>query len=102
MHWSIYWSDAAEADLEHIWFNIAPDDMAAADRLVDRIVSAIGMLAEFPRLGRRRDDVSQGLLGLARFGHIILYEARERQRQIVVERIIHGKRDIAALFHQPE
>jgi toxin ParE1/3/4 len=49
---TVYWTEDAERDRNHIWDIIAQDNPAAAARM-DRIFSdAAVKLADFPRLGR--------------------------------------------------
>jgi toxin ParE1/3/4 len=48
----------AEIDLEEIWLFIAADNIAAADRLLDRIGSIFEMLAENPLAGRLRPELA--------------------------------------------
>jgi toxin ParE1/3/4 len=92
----------ARKDLVEIWSSIAVHDEEAATRLLDRIDEAIMRLEQFPRLGREREDIEPGLRGLLKDDYLILYEIRQTERQVAVLRVIHGRRDIAALFHLPE
>jgi toxin ParE1/3/4 len=48
---------AARNDAIGIWFDIAADDVAAADRMIDRIDRKIALLADHPWTGRPRDDL---------------------------------------------
>ncbi|MDP9366115.1 MAG: type II toxin-antitoxin system RelE/ParE family toxin [Chloroflexota bacterium] len=53
---------------------------------------ALLRLADFPALGRPRDEVAAGIRSHAVGQHVILYLAGDEA--IVVERIIHQARDI--------
>ncbi|OYW97824.1 MAG: hypothetical protein B7Z15_22745 [Rhizobiales bacterium 32-66-8] len=44
----------ARADQNAIWLYIAADNMAAADRQIDRLHDAFGRLADYPVAGRTR------------------------------------------------
>jgi len=44
-------------ELEEIWLSIAADDPATATRVVRSIGAKISLLADYPRLGRRRSDI---------------------------------------------
>jgi plasmid stabilization system protein ParE len=50
----------AEADLIDIWLHIAPDDVQAADRLLDDLDETLLLLADQPFLGSARPDVAPG------------------------------------------
>jgi len=54
-------SAAARSDLEGIWFYIAQDDPAAADKFIQAVVSRFPKLAGMPGLGRRRHELSPRL-----------------------------------------
>jgi toxin ParE1/3/4 len=51
----------ARRDLIEIWEQIAADNPAAADALLDRIDDACSRLIDHPRLGPARDDIRSGL-----------------------------------------
>jgi toxin ParE1/3/4 len=102
MPWSLLWYEAAEADLDAIWVYIAQEDETAADRQIECIIEAVDFLGAFPRLGPDRSDIDTGLRGLKRDDYLILYDILEEQRQVRILRVIHGRRDIALLFHQGE
>jgi toxin ParE1/3/4 len=82
----------AEIDLEEIWLFIAADNIAAADRLLDRIGSVFEMLAENPGAGRHRPELGKSVRSFAVGNYIIFYEAVPNGADIV--RVLHGARDI--------
>jgi toxin ParE1/3/4 len=51
----------AERDPEEIWLTIAPDNPRAATRLLRAIGRKIDLLADFPRLGTHRGDITPGM-----------------------------------------
>ena len=53
----------ARAQLDHIWNYIASESgsVAAADRVIDAITERFYLLAQFPYMGRARDDLRSGL-----------------------------------------
>jgi toxin ParE1/3/4 len=53
----------ARGDLDQIWDYIFTESghEAAADRAVDAIVERFSLLAEWPRIGRMRNDLRRGL-----------------------------------------
>lgn len=88
----------AEEDLIGIWTFIAEDDAAAADRLLDRIDAVCGLLAENPLLGPARPDLRPDLRYFTVARYLILY--RKMAGGVEIVRIIHGARDLPALFRE--
>jgi plasmid stabilization system protein ParE len=92
-------SRRADADLEAIWNYIAQDSADAADRVEERLHSAMCMLAEFPGLGHRRSGVTNPAYRFWNvFNYIIAF--RVRGRSLTVVRVLHGSRDFRKLFRR--
>jgi toxin ParE1/3/4 len=51
----------AEQDLDDIWFHIAFDNIEAADRVLDEIAEACGLLARHKQTGRARPELAPDL-----------------------------------------
>jgi toxin ParE1/3/4 len=85
---------AAERDLDEIWLTIARDSPAAADAMIDRIDAAEARLAEFPELGRVRDELLAGVRSWGVGAYLIFY--RVEASALVAIRILHGARDLAS------
>lgn len=79
-----------------IWSYIADDSEAAADRWVDRLDEHLALWATQPRLGRARDELAPGIRSLAFGRYVVFYEALDDGIDVV--RVLHGSRDIDALF----
>jgi toxin ParE1/3/4 len=90
-------SHAARADLLEIWVFIAQDDIAAADRQIDRIEAAITHLEQFPEIGHSREDAAPGLRVLFQDSYVVLYRYREREQMVIIERVVHGRRNLQGL-----
>jgi toxin ParE1/3/4 len=90
-------SDAARADLEEIWFYIAGDRAEAADRVTRGIINRFPALADFPGMGRSREELAPGLRSFPVGNYVIFY--RPIEDGIAVVRVLHGARDIDAIFH---
>ena len=88
-------STAAD-DMLDIWLYIAPENIAAADQSIDRIDGACARLALAPSIGSMRDDLMPGLRSLALGRYILFY--RPLNDGIELVRVLHGARDIAAIF----
>lgn len=90
----------AESDLEEIWLRIVDDDPGAADAMIDRFTEIFelirrqpGMGAPTPALGPR----AEGMLRRFPVGNYVIFYT-EAVDTLVVERVLHGARDIEALF----
>jgi toxin ParE1/3/4 len=86
----------ARADLIEIWDYIAEDSVANADAFVDNIHETMQMLANQPRSGRRRAELAPDILSFPFGRYIIFYRSSRKGLEIV--RILHGSRDIEAIF----
>ena len=86
----------ADQDLEELWFFIAQDDPAAADRWLDTLEEKIRLLAENPLMGPARPDIARELRYHPVGSHLLLY--RVIQGGIEIVRVVHGARDLLNLF----
>jgi toxin ParE1/3/4 len=90
-------SAAAETDLDAIWLHIAKDSPAHADHFLERLISTIkSTLATAPLAGRSRDEFGAGLRSFPAENYLVFYHIRKGVVEIV--RIIHGARDLGAIF----
>ena len=91
----------AEADLDGIWLYAAKESgsMDVATRLIDAITRRFFLLASFPYAGRSRDgDFGAGCRSASVGEYVIVY--RVDGRDVLILRVVHGKRDLEALFGQ--
>ena len=51
----------ATEDIAGIWDQIADDDLAAADRWLDRLDRQLRLLATQPLMGRARNELAEGI-----------------------------------------
>jgi plasmid stabilization system protein ParE len=86
-------SPEAGDDLQAIWIYIAADNLAAADQLEADIYQACAVLAENPRLGHKRPDLTDEpvLFWPVRGQYLVIYQRGASPLKIV--RILHGARD---------
>jgi toxin ParE1/3/4 len=91
-------SPEAEAELDEIWWYIAEASGStdAARNVVASITQRFNLLSRHPRLGRRRDDLRQGLRSFPAGNYLIVY--RIEGRDVLIVHIFHGRRDIEALI----
>lgn len=92
----VLFTPAAESDLDDIWFNVALDSPAAADRLIDNIHHRALQLGDFPELGPAQHEISQGMRSLNSGVYLILYRITDKHVEIV--RVVHGARDLSSIF----
>ncbi|MEO1427637.1 MAG: type II toxin-antitoxin system RelE/ParE family toxin [Cyanobacteria bacterium J06633_8] len=89
-------SHKAEQDLEDIWVYIAQQNQLAADKQIAQILNRLPMLAQFPDMGKTRDNLLQGLKSFPIKPYIIYYLKITDGVEVV--RVLHQSRDIEALF----
>lgn len=92
-------SPQADSDLDGIWYYVASQsgNTQTADRLIDSITDRFFLIANYPNIGRRRDDdLRPGLRSFPVGEYIIIYRLQDEDVQIL--RVLHGSRNIQALF----
>ena len=89
---------AAEADLDEIWTYIEEKSgTALADRLEDDLHNAMFRLADAPGMGHTRADLAdEALRVFAVHSFLIIYRTETRPLQVI--RVLHGARDVQAIF----
>jgi toxin ParE1/3/4 len=93
-------TESARADLREIRTYIAKDNPAAARRVVERLRAQARKLAATPGMGRSRKDLRPDLFSFPVGKHVLFY--RSQPGGIVLVRVIHGARDLPALFSATE
>ena len=92
-------SPQADSDLDSIWCYVATESgsVEIADRLIDSLTGRFFLLANYPNIGRRRDDdLRPGLRSLSVGEYVIIY--RLRDEDVLILRVLRGGRNIEALF----
>jgi toxin ParE1/3/4 len=89
----------AKADLSDIWQFIAEDSDDQADAFIDLIDQKFQLLAQQSGLGRRREELAEGLRSFPVGRYVISYLLIPGGAQIV--RVLLGARDIEAAFTKP-
>lgn len=90
-------SDLARDDLDEIWFEIAAENVAAADRIVDELDALLQKLLDFPEMGVARDEIREGARSFPCGNYLVFY--RPMPYGIAVLRIVYGRRDLQALSY---
>lgn len=89
-------SNLAEKDLEDIWVYLAQQNEILADKKIAQILDKFPMLAQFPEMGRKQDELQTGLRSFPIKPYIIFYTQLPEFVEIV--RIFHQSRDIQNQF----
>ena len=90
---SIVRTDRADEDLIAIWLNIAGDNPAAADRVLDAIERRWQQIAQYPHSGIARDDIAPGIRHLIAGQYLTLYRVTDEAIEII--RVLHGRQRIS-------
>ena len=90
----------AENDLLSIWDYIAQDNPDAATRLLRTIDEKCALLAVHPQLGPARPDIAPDMRYFPVGSYLILYRIIRDMVEIV--RVVHGARDLEAIFYLDE
>jgi toxin ParE1/3/4 len=88
----------ARADLDDIWRYLATESgtEAIADNQIDELTDRFYILANWPLLGRSRGDLKRGLRSHPVGEYVIFY--RLQRRDVIIQRVLHGRRNIASLL----
>lgn len=90
-------SPAATQDLEEIEAHIAAERPSAVEGVLDAIESACQLVAEYPGVGRSREEVDEGVMSFPIGSYIIFYYLDDDAFGIA--RVLHGSRDLPTAFH---
>lgn len=74
---------------------IAQDNFGAAERFLRSVHQKIELLAENPKLGRRRDELAAGIRSFPLGQYLVFYRADEVS--ITIVRVLSGYRDLGPL-----
>ena len=86
----------AESDLDELWHYVASDgSVEIADRLVDSLTTRFFLLAKYPRVGHRRDDLRPGTRSFPVGKYVVLY--RLDGEDVLIQRVVRGSRDLELL-----
>ena len=88
----------ARQDLRAIRDYIAKDDPNAARRIVVRLRDLARLLAGAPGLGRRRPELGLDLRSFVADSYVLFYRPLAGSAGIEVARVLHGARDVDAVF----
>jgi toxin ParE1/3/4 len=98
----VTWHLRARHDLSDIYIAVGRENPRAAERLYDAIEAKTYLLADYPRLGPRRDDISRGARVLTERPYLIIYEIVPDTDDgpvvsVTIVRIVDGRRHLGRL-----
>jgi toxin ParE1/3/4 len=94
----------AQEDIDDITYYIAQDNLEAAVAFFEAVESTCSMLSTMPGIGSARDFRNPLFATLRMFPvkrhekYLIFYQSTDEE--LLVVRVLHGARDIAALFEE--
>lgn len=86
----LFWTPLAAGHLRAVYEYIARDNEAAAETLVERIITAVEMLAQYPQMGRTGRLEQTRELVIAGTPFVVIY--RTGREQIDVLAVFHTAR----------
>ena len=90
-------TEPAIQDIEQIADYIASQSgLDKADRFLSKLEAKLAKIAQFPNLGRQRDEILPCLRSLPMDNYLILYMPIGQDVEIL--RVVSGYRDLSALF----
>lgn len=84
------WTTPASRDLVAVHDYLRFENLPAADRILDEIITAAEMLAKHPRLGRVGRAAGTRELVISGTPFLVMYRLKEDTVQILA--VLHGKR----------
>ncbi|MCP4289116.1 MAG: type II toxin-antitoxin system RelE/ParE family toxin [Gammaproteobacteria bacterium] len=93
----VNFTDTAQSDLEEIWWYIAQDNPDRADSFVDKLAEVCrSPLASMPTIGKPCEELLPELWRLPYRHYLLFYRFNDESLEVV--RVLHGARDIEAIF----
>lgn len=97
---ALVYSTAAEDDIDTIIDLIKADNPAAAQNWLVNLDVKCRQLARFPHMGKRRDDVRDGVHCFPHGNYLIFYDIGDTS--VVVLHVVHGARNLPEIFRREE
>ena len=95
----LQFTDISEQDLDTIWLYIAQDSIQYADNFIEKIILKCQILAENPKIGRKRSELSNDIYSFPIDRYCIFYSPIN-DSGVIIQRVISSSRDIANIdFH---
>ena len=89
----LVFTERAQADLLEAWLYIAEDNLAAADKVLDKLEQEATLLLLQPLMGRARPEVGSAVRSWpSSTPYLLFYEVDDME--LTVLRVLHHARDI--------
>ncbi len=89
-------------DLDNIWYFIAQESPQAADRVEAEVIATCRRIAEYPRIGHKRQDITPlpvRFWTLLKYpNYVIVYRPDTLPLQVIA--VLHGKRDLEEVLER--
>ncbi|RAI43349.1 type II toxin-antitoxin system RelE/ParE family toxin [Rhodoplanes roseus] len=96
----LLWSPEAERDLGDVYDHVAAaGSPKAATHVLISIDQACRRLIDYPHKGPSREELAPDLRSIVVHPYVIFYRPTDIAIEIV--RVLHGRRDIDAIFGEP-
>jgi toxin ParE1/3/4 len=95
-------SPEARRDLRAIRDHIAKDNPKAAHRVVTRLRDMARMLSGAPTMGRARPELGTEIRSFVAERYVLFYRPLSDPAGIQLIRVLHGARDVDAIFSGDE
>ena len=94
-------SRTAEAELLELWAYILEESQSEkrADKVIGDIVRKFATLADFPNMGRSREELGAGYRSFPVRRHLIYY--RLVADGIEISHVLHGAQDVPSVYFPP-
>ncbi len=93
----VNFTDTAQSDLEEIWRYTAQDNPNRADGFVDELADVCrSSLSSMPSIGKSCVDLLPNLWRFPYRNYLLFYRFNDESLEVV--RVLHGARDIEAIF----
>lgn len=91
----------ASRDIEKIADYLAENSsLESSDRFLQGITMKLKRLAQFPKIGRSRDELSPSLRSLLYESYLIFYRTKDTSIEIL--RVVSGYQDLEGIFDNDE
>lgn len=90
----------ARADLVEILLDLRGRNPLFADRFEADLEQKCELLAQFPLMGRSRDELAPSLRSILVKPYVVFYRPLPDDQGVVIIRVLHGHRDLPAFFNE--
>jgi toxin ParE1/3/4 len=94
----VVYAASFKLDAEAIWDYIGAASPERADQLLSEIDRTIELLAEYPGMGKLRDELAPGVRSFLAARSYLVYYTVPEETTIVVLRLLHTSRDANRFF----